>query len=283
MIQLLSYLFYFVAASASPLQRRWLATKKNTDNKGQISFAFQITLVMVVLSLLIPVFQPFYLKGDTLYLLFLTLICGVFGAGFYVASFTAQKYVEAGVSAIIGNIYTPVTIVLAIIFLNEGLTIKQIIGTILLLIGIVIISKKHRIGKFKFDEYFLLMLLGGIMLGFSLTAGRILQKITGFTAATMLSCWAQFVFLGIATWITKSKSRYSNKDILVTGTLRFLQTLSWVTLTFVVGNLSIVSSITTFKVVIVFMAAAIFLKEREEIPRKMIGSLVALVGLMLMK
>lgn len=279
---LLSYLFYFVAASASPLQRRWLMSRKNADNKGQIHFAFQINLVVVILSLLIPFFQPFYFEGNILNLLALTLICGMFGSGFYLASFTAQKYVEAGVSAIVGNIYTPVTIILAIIFLNEGLTIKQIIGTILLLAGIVLVSKKHQISKFKFDKYFLLMLLGGVMLGISLTAGRVLQKTTGFTAATMLSWWAQFVFLGIATWITKNKSKYSKKDILITGTLRFLQTLSWVILTFVVGNLSIVSSITTFKVVIIFVAAVIFLKEREDLPRKISGSLIALLGLLLM-
>ena len=69
---------------------------------------------------------------------------------------------------------------------------------------------------------------------------------------------------------------------MVTGGLRFLQSLSWVILIFMVGNLSIVSSITTFKVVIVFIAAAIFLKERSDLPRKIIGSLVALAGLLLM-
>ena len=89
MIQLLSYVFYFVAASASPLQRRWLATKKNTDNKGQISFAFQVMLITVFLSLLIPFFQPFYLQGNVFKLISLVLICGVFGAGFYVVSYTA--------------------------------------------------------------------------------------------------------------------------------------------------------------------------------------------------
>ena len=180
------------------------------------------------------------------------------------------------------NIYTPTTIVLATIFLNEGLTIKQIFGTILLLIGMVVVSKKHRIGRFKFDKYFLLMLLGGVMLGISLTAERALQKTTGFTGGTMLSWWMQCGFLGLATLITKNKNQYTKKDIMITGGLRFLQSLSWVILIFMVGNLSIVSSITTFKVVIVFIAAAIFLKERSDLPRKIIGSLVALAGLLLM-
>ena len=127
------------------------------------------------------------------------------------------------------------------------------------------------------------MLLSGVALGVCLTAERALLKMTGFSAGTMLSWWSQCAFLGIAAIATKNKSEYSKKDIFITGGLRFFQSLSWVILLFVVGNLSIVSSITTFKVVVIFIAAAIFLKERDDLPRKILGSVVALVGLLLMK
>ncbi len=279
----LSYIFYFFAASASPLQRRWLATNKNLDNKGQINFAFQVTFVTVVLSLLLPFFKPFYLQGNILNLIGLGLVCGIFGAGYFISSYTAQKHVEAGISTLVSNIYTPITIVLATLFLNEKLTTLQIFGTILLLVGIIVVSKKHQIGVFKFDKYFMLMLLSGVMLGVSLTAERTLMKVTGFSAGTMISWWAQCAFLGVVTFVTKNKSEYSKKDIIITGGFRFLQSLSWVILLFVVGNLSVVSAITTFKVVIIFIAAAIFLKECDDLPRKIIGSIVALAGLLLMK
>jgi len=283
MLALLSYLFYFVAASASPLQRRWLATRKNTNNTGQISLAFQVALITVALSLLLPIFKPFYFQGGSFTLIVLTLVSGIFGAGYFICFYTAQKFVEAGISTLVNNIYTPITIVLATLFLNEKLTTIQILGTALLLIGMVIVSKKHRIGTFKFDKYFILMVLSGIMLGISLTAERALQKTTGFTAGTMLSWWSQCAILGIATFATSNKNEYTKKDIAITGVLRFLQSLSWVILIFSVGNLSLVSAITTFKIVIIFIAAAIFLKEREDLSRKIIGSLVALAGLLLMK
>lgn len=283
MIVFFSYIFYFVAASASPLQRRWLATKKNIDNEGQIHFAFQVTFITVILSLLLPLFEPFRIQGDIYYLLGLSLICGLFGAGYFIFSYTAQKHVEAGVSSLVSNIYTPITIVLATVFLNEKLTLIQIFGTILLLIGMLIVSKKHRIGKFKFDKYFVFMILSGVMLGVCLVAERALMKITGFTAGTMFSWWAQCIFLGLITLITHNKSIYSKKDITITGVLRFFQSLSWVVLIFVVGNLSLVSAITTFKVVIVFIGGAIFLKEREDLLIKIIGSIIALAGLLLMK
>lgn len=283
MTQILAYIFYFIAASASPLQRRWLATKKNINNSGQIHFAFQVSFVMVILSLLLPLFQPFKISGDIPTLVLLSLVCGLFGSGSYIASYMAEKHVEAGLSSLIRNIYTPFTIVLATIFLNERLTLIQIVGTFFLLIGIVIVSKKHKIGRFKFDKYFLMMLSSGVMLSVLLVAERALMKMTGFTAGAMLSWWSIFLFLGIITLITKNKSNYSRKDIAITGTLRYIQNVSWLALIFVVGNISIVSSITTFKIVIMFIGGALILNEKDDLKRKIVGSVVALIGLLLMK
>lgn len=262
MTTILSYIFYFIAASASPLQRRWLATKKNLDNKGQIHFSFQVTLVTSVFSLLLLFFEPFKLSGNMYHLIGLTLICGVFGAGSYIFSYVAQKHVEAGITSLVSNIYTPITIILATIFLNEKLTLIQIFGTVLLLVGIVIVSKKHKIGRFKFDKYFLLMMASGASLAVLLVAERAMMKITGFTAGVMFSWWATCLCIGVIVLLTKNRSVYTKKDIAITGILRFLQNVSWVILVFTVGNLSLVSSVTTFKVVLMFIAGALILKER---------------------
>ena len=282
MLIFFSYIFYFIAASASPLQRRWLAKRKDADSHSQINFAFRVTLVMVPLSLIIPAFSPFFIKGNIFYLFFLFLVCGILGALSVILNYVAQKHIEAGISSLVSNIYTPVTIILSSILLSEGLTIIQILGTVLLLTGMVIVAKKHHLGKFKFDKYFLVMMLSGILLGIMLVAERALQKTTGFAAGTLISWWSQCAFMGVAVLIYKSKHIYSTKDVLVTGVLRFLQGLSWVVLLNVVGNLSIVSAVTTFKLVIMFIAGALILKEKEDLPRKIFGSIVALAGLLLM-
>ncbi len=283
MIIFLSYIFYFIAATVSPLQRRWLAKNKNLDNQGQIHFSFMVALVVAILSLFLPLFQPFFISGNVSYLIFLSLTTGIFGAFFYISSFIAQKHVEAGVSLLVTNIHIPITIILATFLLSERLTFIQIAGTALLLLGIIIVSKKHHLGKFRFDKYFLLMLSSGVMLAIVLVADRALVKTTGFTAGTILSFWSTCICLGVATLLTRNKNVYSQKDIAITGILRFLQNLSWFVLVYVVGNLSLVSSITTFKVVIVFVAAAIFLHEREDLGRKILGSIIAVIGLLLMK
>lgn len=280
---LIAYIFFFVAASASPLQRRWLATKHSADLPGQVHLAFYVTLIVAVLGLVLPIFEPLSLQGRPIAVVALAILCGVFGAAFFVLSYVSQKHVDAGVSSIVSNIYTPITIVLATVFLGESLGARQIAGTVLLLIGMVIVSKKHQTGKFKFDKYFVLMAISGICMGVVLTAERALQKETGFTAGTLLSWWFQCGALGVVALYYRARQQFSTKDILVTGTLRFLQSLSWVILIFVVGNLSVVSAVTTFKVVVIFVFAALLLNERDDLGRKTVGCLIALVGLLLMK
>ncbi len=281
MFVLAAYLFYFLAASVSPVQRRWLAVHK--DGGDQIAFSFQVMFCTATLGLILPLFVSPEFSGSALKIFLLALTAGTTGGCFFISNYTAQKYVDAGITSIISNIYTPVTIVIATLFLNERLQPVQILGTTILIVAMVIVSKKHRVGRFRFDKYFWLMVIGGICLGICLSAERALMKTTGFTTGTLVSWWSQVLILGIATVIFKSKTAYSTNDTLITGGLRFLQALSWVVLLQVVGNLSVVSAVTTFKVVVIFILAAVFLKEKEDMPRKVIGSAIAIVGLLLMK
>jgi drug/metabolite transporter (DMT)-like permease len=280
---ILSYIAYFIFSITAPLLRRFLVKRNNPEASGQIRFAFEVMLMLALASILFQFFSPLYFAGSRLHLVLLALTCGISGMCYFIANYGAQKHVDAGVTIVVTNIYTPITIVLSSIFLSERLNPMQIVGTVLLLISMVIISKKHRIGKFRFDRYFMMMLLSGVFLSVLLVAERALQKQTGLSGATMLSWGSQFIFLGLAVWYTKSKHTYTQKEILSAGIFTALSSISYVILIYVVGNLSFVSSVTTFKIVLMFIAAAIFLHEREDLPRKILGSVIAVLGLLLMK
>ena len=283
MAALLAYLFYFVAASASPIQRRHLAKRNDGNVASQVRFSAAVMLFPAIIgSFVIPFFAPAYWQGNLWTLILLTIGAGISGAASFGIYYVTQRHVEAGIGTLVSNVYTPVTIAIATLFLGEKLTPMQLVGTMLLLVGVIIVSKKHRIGRFKFDKYFLWTVASGVLIGIVLALERALQKTTGFTTGTLLSWWAQALFLLATGWVMGGRNTYSNKDLAITGTLRFFQAISYVTIIFFVGNLSVVASITTFKVVIVFLAAALFLKEREDLGRKLLGSLIAVAGLLLM-
>lgn len=276
-----AYLFYFIAASASPLQRRWLSINKVDD--GHIAFAFKVSLIVAVLGSTLILFDLPEFSGNPILILLLSLLCGVFGSLYFVLQYKAQRHVEAGITTLVSNIYTPVTIILASVFLAERLKPIQILGTVTLLCAVIIVTKKHQIKRFRFDKFLLMMIFSGIALGILLTAERGLIKTTGFTTGVLLSWWTQCLGLGITMFLTKSKTTLTVKDINITGFLRFAQSLSWVILIAVVANLSLVAAVTTFKVVVIFIAAAFLLKERDDLSRKLFGSFVAVIGLLLMR
>ncbi len=283
MNNVIAYIFYFIASSIPVLWRKNLMNKKVTTPLGQVNFAFKNMLIIASIGLLLPLFSPFFITGNHLHLILLSIVSGVAGMGYWVLSLISIRHIEAGDTNLLINIYTPVTIFLAFMFLDEKLTMMQLLGTSILLFSMFIISGKYRKGIFKFNKHFLLMIASGIMLGFVLVAERALQKMTGFSAGTIFSWWSQVLFLSIVVFFTKSKNEYSKKEIISSGLISSLGSLSYVILVTIVGNLSLVSAMTTFKVVIVFILAAIFLRERDELPRKIIGSAVAVIGLFLMK
>jgi uncharacterized membrane protein len=280
---ILSYLFYFIVTSISPLQRRALAKRKNPEARDQIMLAFQVMVILTLGSLVLLFFNPLHFIGGSIKLIVLSTICGIFGMAYFILNYGAQKHVEAGVTNIITNVYTPLAILLSSIFLHEGLNKFELIGTLFLLAGMLVISEKHRISTFKFDRYFTEMVIGSICLGILLVAERALQLQTGLAGATLLSWGTQCFFLGLATFYTKSSHVYTKNEILLTGGLTLISSLSYVILVYVVGNLSFVVSVTNFKIVIVTILAAFFLNERDDLGRKILGSLLAVIGLLLMK
>ncbi len=281
MVELLSYLFYFVSSTASTLQRRHIATRRSTDI-GQLDFAFRVMFITLIGSSILVIFKKPELNQSLSVATLLAITCGFFGAAAIGSQYIAQRHVEAGVTTLVGNLYTPVAIVLASLLLNEGLKPRQILGTVILLSAVVMVSNKHRLSRWRFDRYFWLNVVSGVTLAVALTAERSLIKENGITTGTWLSWSATTIFLGLAALLAGAKSQYNLRDTSITGSLRFLQQLSWVILIVVVANLSLTSAVTTFKIVTVFVTAAIFLHEREDLRRKIIGSFIAVAGLLLM-
>lgn len=277
----LAYFFYFSAATAAPIQRRWLAVRKEGGNK--IDLSFKVYFIGALPTLIFPFFSPFELHGSYATLILLSAVAGIALTVYSICYYTAQGHVEAGTTSVLSNFYTPVTIVLSTFFLKEKLHGLQILGAIILILAAVIVSKKHRTGKVSFDKHFWLMILAGFFLSIFLIANTELMRMTGFTASTILSWWAACAGLGILKLFSLGKTTYTRRDLVTTGSFKFLENLSWTILVYVVANLSVVSAVTTFKVVLIFFFAAFFLREREDLGRKVLGSAIAVAGLFLMR
>jgi drug/metabolite transporter (DMT)-like permease len=278
----LAYVFYFVAASASPLYRRWSA-KKQPDDGNKLKAAFYSNAVLACMAPLLFIHGSLPAHIPVIKIIILAVLAGVFGTAFIAFQYNAQKHVDAGLTTVISNIYTPVVIILSTLFLGEKLKGLQFVGTGLLLYAAIIMSKKHKISRFKYDTYFMQMLCSGMFLGVTLIIERLMIKSVGLPLAFTLSWLTQTAGIGLVSLSDKRPLGVPRRVIGTTGVLRFFQIYAFGLLIVISGNLSIVSSITTFKVVIIVAVAALFMNEKDHLREKIIGSLVALAGLLLMK
>jgi hypothetical protein len=101
---ILAYMFYFIAATVAPIQRRWLSTKNEGGNKFDLSF--KVSLVQSTFALTLLFFFPIVLHGSYLNIILLLITSGVCGIGYSVSYFTAQRHVEAGTTRF-WEIYIP--------------------------------------------------------------------------------------------------------------------------------------------------------------------------------
>ncbi len=281
MAAIIAFLFYLSAATTSKLQRRHIALRRQSD-EGQVDFAFRVTTITFILSFGLLFFKSFTVNQSFSTVFLLAAICGISGAFALSAQYTAQRHTEAGVTSLLGNSTIPASILLSSIFLHERLGLHQMAGTLLLLIAAVMVSRQHRVSKWRFDKYFWLNVIAGLSLAFTLTAERSLIRENGLAAGTIISWGAQVLCLGIAAYLAKTRSQYDAADTAVTGGIRFVQQMSWVIFVVIIANLSVGSALATLSTITVFIAAAIFLNEREFLKQKIIGSLIATVGLLLM-
>lgn len=282
MTAILAYLFYFVAATASPLQRRHQSKVTRTD---PLILATWTQAFVWVLGLSLLYKADISLFEWSWNLIFLGFGLLVFSPLFFYLSYKSQKHVDATQSVILSNMYTPVAIVLALLFLGDALSQRQIIGAIILFIAMILITvEKVGSKSFSFSKYSFEMLMSGVFLGVVLFLEKAMMNQIGNRVGIVVSWTAQTIgLLALAYALRGIHTLPTKREILVSGSLRYAQQLSWVTLLIVVGNLALVSAVTTFKIVFIFLGAFIFLKERDHLARKFLGVAIAIVGLLLMK
>ncbi len=198
--------------------------------------------------------------------------------------FSSLRYTDVSDYNLLSQIYTPISIVLAIVFLSEGLTITQAIGACLLIAGAMVVLKGDKT-RFALTKGNILALLCGAFLGVGVVTTRIAVRLGGLPNYTKYGYMMQVSILLVITSkiIYKERAEISNslRDVTIMGLGRFGQLFSFVLATVYASNLALVSSVTTFNVVLIFGAGYFFLKERKNLKQKLLGVSLAMLGLLM--
>ena len=199
--------------------------------------------------------------------------------------YSALKKIEASIFTIIISTRSLFTVFASSVFLNELLTGKQFIGALFILSGAVFVNLNKK-SNLKFEKGIIYAFLAASAFGFANTNDRILlQHFNLYPYITI-----GFILPASFMLMIKPSSFRKIKDFTNIRLLRKMVILCLVftasSATFfralqIAPNSSQVTTIMVSSVVLTVFLSIIFLKERENVGRKIIGALAAFLGLLL--
>ncbi len=256
------------------------------DKSDPISFSifFQIG-VSVVIAILVFITRGNIeipdLSNIWVYVLLMALLYGLAN----ISVFKSLKLTDASQFGVIFQSKNLFAILGTSLIFGEVLSTKQWIGSILLLLGVVIVTLQNKT-KFKLDKGSLFALAAGLLFGIANVNDKFLvgffdpysYVVVGFfLPAFFVSVLYPRKLFGVKTYLKKN---VIGKMVLLCALYGLSATAFFAALS-ITTNASQLFSINAFSVITVVIFSIIFLKERDFMLRKVIGSILSLIGLLL--
>lgn len=219
-----------------------------------------------------------------LYLLIANILLGIYLA----FVFKLNKYIDATQYIIITNINTPITVFIGVFLLQEAFHGKQFVGMILLIFGAILVALKGIKGKtWQLDHHSIELILFSLLMGIALALEKAALSYMSVYFYMIFGWGLQFLVTGLLVgkdWklVTKiPKNEWS--EIIKAGFSRCVWAISYILAVSSAKNIALISTVTTFRIPLIFIASYFILKERDHLGRKLAGVVIATVGLLLLK
>ncbi len=214
------------------------------------------------------------------------LIAGLLFAGFNFLGWRANTHIDAAQFAVISNLQGVFTVILSGIFLGERLAPIQLLGVVIIVSAASMVAVKgftkdtFRIGKWSW-----VAILSAIFAGAAISSEKFLVGEMSLPTYFILGWGLQTIWMTVLVgkeWRhLSSLTKVDYRDIVWQGLLRTGAGFAIIH-AFLLADSGLLSSIRSYKTVLIFLAALIFLGENEHFWRKATGSVLATIGLLLL-
>ena len=203
----------------------------------------------------------------------------------YVLKYRGFQLINASEVVIFSTTSKFWNVVGASIFLHEAITAQKIIGTLIILLGITVTMYVDQ--KFKINKGIFFTLLAALLFGLTDINGYyILQTMDASNYQIYFYLLPVFALLLVQPSVLIKVSYYFKLGRAVkVVALSLFDTLGMLALFFAYqmgGKASVIGPLSATKVIVTVVLAIIFLKERDNITKKLVGSVIAVIGVVLL-
>lgn len=208
------------------------------------------------------------------------LIACFFYALFERSRFLVFKYLDASDASIIGNISVVISIIGALFLYHESLSLPKISGSLLIILALFIISQS----KSKSSHFTLNGLLFGILIFSFLGIGSMLDKAGTiyFNSSTYsILVWVIPTFMVYFPYIKtseiKTEIKIGNWKLAFAALLNALGYI-YILKAFEISEATKVLPLAQTSTFFTVILAALFLNEKDNLPRKIVCAIIAIAG-----
>lgn len=259
---------------------------KNFPDTPRLAMALIYLLVIFPLGLLVALYQGDISTSFSIQTWLILALGGLLFTGFGVFGYMANSHVDAAQFAVIQNTQAVFTIAISGIVLGEQLSTQQLIGVTMLIVGAVIVSVKgFTKDSFKLSKWSIIALLSAAFVGAAFSNEKYLLSqmnqptyyVFGWGVQTLVMC-----LVAGREWLQITKfNKQMFGGIISLGLLRSGSGFAGLAALTMIDS-GRVSSIRSYKSVLVFLASYFILREKEHVLHKAVGAMLATSGLFLL-
>lgn len=270
-----------VIVSFSNVLQRVLMKNEKSDS---LSYAFVFHFSIGILYLLIALVQGMQLPELNFGIFLILISAALWGTG-SVLCFKALKLLESSEVTIITSIRSVVTIIASIFILHELFNVQKMIGTAIILLSVVFVTNLKK--GFKFNKGVIFAICSTLFTGSAVVVDslvlRSLDPISYLAIANLLI--GALLLLFSPKTIYKLQFLKQKRFLASMLPIIFLSTAQAIAFYYAlrIGNASQIAPIAQSQVIVTVFLAAILLKERDHVIRKMIAAGLVMVGVLLLR
>ncbi len=277
---------YFIFGATSYILRKILA-KELADYTFLTNAIFYVGFLLPA-ALLLSLFFPHNLQLSTVDM-FLLFGGSIIWPLYYLSAFQANKEAEVGIFTIINNLSPIITLMIAVPFLHEQLRMWQYVGVAVLITSGVLAASSQLHGHHRLSAKGIAWcLLSTGILGVAFAYERFMLGRVGFGTYLLYGWGAQVVWSVVLAGAELqklpqlfAKERKVKYILLLWGGAGVLRSVSFIFALKMSGSASVISAVSDFLSVAVIIAAYVYLKERNNMPVKVVATILGIVGLLL--
>lgn len=270
-----------IAYSLSVLLQRMLMKEDKSD---PVAYSILFQLLVGIIIFLFAMIRGFHMPDVTGLLPNYLIMVVLYGLG-NICIFRSLKEGGAAEFTIAFTTRTIWSIGAAVIFLGESFTGKQAVGTVFILISVIILTFKNSL--FSINKSMIFAFGGAAALGLAFVNDAYILRSTDVPSYLSLAFIAPALFMWLLHLRTTKHIRIflnipNLKKLFFLAVLYAIAAIS-IFLAYQIGrNAAQIAPINQTSTIVIVLLAIVFLREKNDLSKKMVGTILSMIGVMLL-